>query len=79
MRVTLLKTLVGLSCFLVLRPLWIGLGDLPGLEASAWLLFGVGLSPLLFAVVFLVFFRRWYVTPQTLESFRQLVPPPDQE
>lgn len=41
--------------------------------ATAWLVYGLWAAPIFFVVLFVVGFRRWYVTEEDEQRFQQLV------
>ena len=41
--------------------------------ATSWLVFGIWLFPLYFVRIYVLMFDRWFMTPQDLEMFNQLV------
>jgi len=47
------------------------IGSFPA--ATWWLLFGVYLMPYYFIVLYVTFFDRWVVTPETLKKFDELL------
>ena len=72
----LLFGLVFVAIFATYREYMITGSSLPvwGLpEPTAWMVYGVWVCPLVFAVFFLIWFDSWFVRPADLERLRQLV------